>query len=254
MSEFDRLRTRQIDVDVHQSVSSTNSLVKEELVDHHLRTPLVVVADEQTAGHGKVDRPFYSTARSGAYFTLGLPLDYWTANRPPQGLTVRAVVAAFQAAQQLFSCQLAIKWVNDLYRDDKKVAGILAEVASDNRNQIHGVVVGWGINLTVPTDWPAELQASAGALTDQPFSAQQRNQLVDLVVDRFLELLTDPWSQVLAVYRCHQYLAGKKLAVATGDEVTTGQYLRITDEGYLVIQTADGPRTFSSGTVRLAKK
>lgn len=253
MCQFDCLCERKINVDVRESVSSTNVLVKEQLVAHQLRTPLVMVADEQTAGHGKVDRPFYSAAHSGAYFTLGLPNSYWSAENPPQGLTIRAVVAAFQAAGKLFGCQLSIKWVNDLYRDGKKVAGILAETAIDDRNQFCGVVIGWGMNLTVPADWPADLQSSAGALTDQPFSSQLRNRLVDLVVDRFLELLETPWQQVLAVYRRHQYLAGKELAVDTGNEVTAGRFLRITDDGYLVIQTSTGARSFSSGTVRLVQ-
>lgn len=253
MSQFDRLHKRNIDVDVHQSVSSTNSLVKAELAEQHLQAPLVMVADEQTAGHGKVDRPFYSAAHSGAYFTLGLPNSYWYAENPPQGLTIRAVVAAFQAAEQLFDGQLSIKWVNDLYRDGKKVAGILAETAIDDHNQFCGVVIGWGMNLNVPADWPANLQSCAGALTDQPFSSQLRNRLVDLVVDRFLELLETPWQQVLDVYRRYQYLAGKKLAVDTGNEVTTGRFLRITDDGYLVIQTSTGARSFSSGTIRLVQ-
>lgn len=253
MDQFYRLREREINVEVRQSVSSTNTLVKKELANHYLNQPLVMVANEQTAGHGKVDRPFYSAARSGAYFTLGLPNSYWSAENPPQDLTIRAVVAAYQTAVQLFDCQLSIKWVNDLYRDGKKVAGILAETAINDHNQFCGVVIGWGINLTMPTDWPADLQSNAGALTDQPFSSQLRNHLVDLVVDRFLELLETPWQKVLAVYRRRQYLTGKELVVDTGNEVTTGRFLRITDNGYLVIQTATETRSFFSGTVRLVQ-
>lgn len=251
MDRFERLATRKITVDVHDQVSSTNELMKDHLVAGQPTRPLVMVADAQTAGHGKVDRPFYSVRNCGAYFTVGLPMDSLPPDWQPQRITIQAVVAAYRAARQLFNCQLAIKWVNDLYRDQQKVAGILAETALDNHNQLQGIVVGWGINLTVPKEWPTALRQTAGALSDKPVSRGKRNQLVDAVVAEFLDLQTHPWTELLAVYSQHQYLSGKQVVITNGDQVVKGSFDKITDDGYLRIKTTAGPATLVTGTVRV---
>ncbi|WP_367342394.1 biotin--[acetyl-CoA-carboxylase] ligase [Limosilactobacillus sp.] len=251
MELFSQLKTRGVEVIDRQQVTSTNTLVKDILAKQQRTRPILMVADEQTAGHGKFDRQFYSAPNSGAYFSVGLPMSALPAGWTPQQLTVRAAVAAYQVASQTFHCPLTIKWVNDLYRGDRKVTGILAETALDQHNQLCGIVVGWGIDLTVPDDLPAELRDRAGAISDDPVTTKQRKTLVDALGARFIDLLTTPWTEVLQVYQDHQYLRGKNLMVQIGSQKTLGQFKQITGDGYLQIQTANGLKTFSAGTVRV---
>lgn len=251
MVQFARLNKRGIVVERRDTVTSTNTVVQQELANTQSPTPAVLVAQRQTAGHGKLQRPFFSPADSGIYVTVGMPLSFLPTDWQAQRLTICAAVAAFQVVRPLVDDQLTIKWVNDLYRGDKKVAGMLAEAALDQNNQLRGVVVGWGINLSRPADWPPELQERAGAIADHQLTAAERDDLVDVLVDRFLHLLTVTWSEVLSVYRDNQYLADKSLTVQFGNELVAGRFERIEDDGRLSIQTASGRRTFASGTVRL---
>lgn len=253
MRQFTLMERRGVPVEVRSVVTSTNSLVKQWLADQQLRTAVVMVADQQSAGHGKLNRQFYSAAGCGVYFTVGLPASILSTAWRPQELTIRAVVAVFQVASQCFGGKLSIKWVNDLYCGEKKAAGILAETALDRHNQLCGVVIGWGINLTVSPGWPPELRRIAGALASKPVSQQQRDQLADLVIDRFLSLLKTPWQEVLRIYQKNQYLAGRDVVINTGAQLVSGRFMKITADGYLQLQTVDGPRIFSDGTIRLQK-
>lgn len=251
MTLFPQLSRRGVEVIDRRQVSSTNVLVKAMLADGELKQPVLMLADEQTAGHGKFDRHFYSAPNCGAYFSIGLPLASLPANWTPQHLTATAAVAVYQVASRFFHCDLTIKWVNDLYRGNRKVTGILAETALDHSNQLQGLVIGCGIDLTTDPHLPAAIRAKVGALTDEPVSGTQRRTFVDQVGAHFLDLLAAPWDQVLAVYRDHQYLQDKELTVWIGEQEVSGSFAQITDDGYLQIKTATGLRTFSAGTVRL---
>ncbi|WP_295747609.1 biotin--[acetyl-CoA-carboxylase] ligase [uncultured Limosilactobacillus sp.] len=251
MVRFARLTKRGIVVEWRKTVTSTNTVMQQELAKTQSTSPSVLVAERQTAGHGKLQRSFFSPAGSGIYVTIGLPLSFLAPGWQPQRLTICAAVAAFQAVRPLVDDQLTIKWVNDLYRGNKKAAGMLAETALDRDNKLRGVVVGWGININQSADWPPALQEVAGTIVDHPLTATERDDLVDVLVDRFLNLLRVPWSAVLMVYRDHQYLAGKSLTVQSGNSLVAGCFERIEDDGRLSIQTAGGCRSFASGTVRL---
>lgn len=251
MVRFARLNKRGIPVELRKTVTSTNTVVQQEMANYQSPTPIVLVANQQTAGHGKLQRPFFSPATSGLYLTVGLPLSALDAAWQPQRLTICAAVAAFQAVSPLTHDELTIKWVNDLYRGNKKVAGMLAETALDHNNRLQGAVVGWGINLSLPANWPPQLQGVAGAIADHPLMPEERYHLVDAVVDRFLNLLEAPWAEVMTVYRDNQYLTGKSLTVQYGNEMVAGRFERIEDDGRLSIQTISGRRTFATGTVRV---
>ena len=87
--------------------------------------PALFIAEEQTAGRGRMGRSFFSPASTGLYASLLI--------EPPHdserllSFTALAAVAAMEAIRSHFGINVSIKWVNDLYLGQKKVAGILAE-------------------------------------------------------------------------------------------------------------------------------
>jgi hypothetical protein len=68
MVRFARLNKRGIPVELRKTVTSTNTVVQQEMANYQSPTPIVLVANQQTAGHGKLQRPFFSPATSGSLF------------------------------------------------------------------------------------------------------------------------------------------------------------------------------------------
>lgn len=251
MVEFPKLSAKGVLVKQYDQLASTNTAAKEMLEKGTVDQPLLISAAEQTAGHGKLSRSFYSPKGAGVYFTLGLPVSSLPSQRiVPSRFTITATVAAFQVLKQMFDADISIKWVNDLYVGNVKAAGILAEAAVNSANQLCGIVVGWGLNLSQPASLPAELKDQIGFFSRRHVDYQHRVAVIDAVGSAFLGLLDQPWGDIMKVYTNHQFLAGKDLIVDNGQGKEIGRFDHITPEGYLYIKTVDGYRTFSTGTVR----
>jgi len=115
----------------------------------------VLVAEEQTAGQGRLGRSWYSEKESGLYVSFVL--------RPaaPEGalqlVTVAAGLAAQEAVERVSGIRCRIKWPNDLLADGKKCGGILCQTAEE------AVIAGIGINVN-HAGFPPELAGTATSL------------------------------------------------------------------------------------------
>ncbi len=143
-----------------KTVSSTNDYVW-NLALEGAEHGLVVVADQQTGGRGRLGRSWLSPPGMNLTFSLLL-----RPSLPSQDIPQLSLVAAVA----LFSCLgtytslLSIKWPNDLYCGDRKLAGILSEMKLKGR-ETDFVVVGIGVNVnSMAADWPLELRSTAISL------------------------------------------------------------------------------------------
>ena len=132
------------------SADSTNLKVK-EMAQRGAAEGVTLIVDRQTAGRGRLGRQFHSP-EGGLYLSTLLRPAY------AEGITCRAAVAAARAIESLCDLRVDIKWVNDLYVNGRKVAGILAEGILDADGALTAVVLGIGINVGA-TDFPDELSA-----------------------------------------------------------------------------------------------
>src|SRR5699024_9402556 len=108
------------DIFVEQEVTSTQHLAKQYLTTHQVQKPIIFAAESQSNGYGRRGRAFYSPATSGLYFTIVLPNK--TEDWSQVGLltTSMAVIIA-QTLEQFFPDErIDLKWVNDLFINDKK--------------------------------------------------------------------------------------------------------------------------------------
>lgn len=122
---------------------------------------LVLVAEEQTGGRGRLDRSWSSPPRAGLLFSVLLTAP------PSPWVPLLAGVAVARALRDTAGLAPRLKWPNDVLVDGRKLAGILAEVSNGL------VVVGIGLNVStraeeLPTDRPATSVALEGGLTDRP--------------------------------------------------------------------------------------
>src|SRR5690606_23569450 len=114
-------------IDFHWELDSTNSQAIRMLEQSELPTPLLVLAETQTQGRGRGQNRWWS-APGALTCTLVAPLDKLPADRLPQ-VSLTTGLAVCQAVESLApQADLGIKWPNDVYLDDRKLAGILIEL------------------------------------------------------------------------------------------------------------------------------
>lgn len=225
------------------SVSSTNDVARDLADRHGAPSGTLVVADRQTSGRGRRGRAWHSPP-GGIYISL--------VARPrchPRHAAVIALAAALavaRAVEALHGLQAAIKWPNDVLVDDRKLCGVLTEVAGD-QEAIRWSVIGMGINVAArPGDaWPA------GALP--PVSLSELGHRVDraALIARAVQeleallarLQADAQAACMEVARAvEQRLAwrDRPVRVETGSTAVEGHLVGVDDSGALVLRDVSG--------------
>lgn len=167
-------------------ISSTNDMVKARAASGE-EEGLVVIADRQTGGRGRMGRTFFSPGGSGAYFSVLL--------RPkltPQEstlITTAAAVAVSEAIDEISGLKTGIKWVNDVFCGGRKLCGILTEAELlPDMSALSCAVMGIGINLTEPEGgFPQDIRNIAGSVFGKKAPEDARDRLIDMTLMRFAE-------------------------------------------------------------------
>lgn len=228
-------------VEVHASIDSTNLRAK-QLALAGERGPLVIVSAAQTAGRGRRGRQFFSP-KNGLYLTM---LVHPNALASADGglATTAAAVAVCGALAKLAKLEAGIKWVNDVFIENRKICGILTEAGSDmETGEIDWMAVGIGLNLTPPEGgFPEEISHIAGSIFPDGVLKVSSNELAAEIISRFAEMLpTLSQKEFLPEYRSRSILPGKKITVLpTGRDPYPATAIGIDDECRLVVKLADG--------------
>lgn len=159
--EIRKYLNEEIDIFIFDCIDSTNTEAKRKIKDG-LKKDAIIIAREQTAGRGRQGKSFYSPVDSGFYFTAVLHPE----NRIEEvvGITTATAVVVVDVLKKQTKKHPKIKWVNDIYIDEKKVCGILAESVFDfEQGKSDAVIVGIGINLTTES-FPNEISSIAGSI------------------------------------------------------------------------------------------
>lgn len=239
-----------INVSVLETSASTMKDAQMAVVEGK-KTPLLIVADMQEAPHGRFNRPFFAAKQQGIYMSLLLEPKEQLQELPQYTLLMAVAVA--EAIDELLGVDSQIKWVNDIYLNQKKVAGILSEAMTDmETNSLKHIIIGMGINFSIPQEnYPAELQEKATSLFPTGEASATRNQLIVLIWNRFFELLAEP-STYLASYRKKSFVLGKKVTFKRKDRTYLGTAIAITDTGELVVDLGNEQLSISSGEISLS--
>lgn len=244
--------SRRDTVRVFDSIDSTNTYLKREAMSG-APGGLCAVANEQTAGRGRVGRKFLSAPDCGVYLSLLLrpscaPSDCST-------LTSHAAVAVCRAISRVCHVQPGIKWTNDILLRDKKICGILTELSLEGESgAVDSVVIGIGINANNrPEDFPPELRAVAGSIFDATGERVCRSELAAALITE-LDAMTQAWTSdpraYLEEYRALCLTTGKDVRVLRGDSERAGFAEAITDDFALLVRYSDGSReTLTGGEV-----
>ncbi len=211
----------------------------------------VVMAEEQTAGRGRMGRSWLSEKGSGIYLSVLLypPLPPWKAPL----LSLLSAVVVHHAIEQVCQQKADIKWPNDLLLGGKKCAGVLLEMSAD-LDRIKHAVIGIGVNVNQKT-FPSLLNIKATSLFLETSRRISRIELTARLLHSFDELyralLAGKEADIIADWvRCSSFAQGRRLLMDWNGKRIGGSTLGLTGEGFLRIQLEDGSvQKVSSGEI-----
>lgn len=215
---------------------STNSLCRSFAEEG--KTDILAVAFSQTAGKGRLQRSFFSPENTGVYFSLLLTPDVSPEDAPL--ITAAAAVAAAETAEKLSGKNIFIKWVNDIYLENKKICGILTESGCEN-GKVSFVICGMGINLLPPENgFPKDIENKAGYLFGE-CAPETAALFVSETVKKLIHYISlFPQKDFTEEYARRSYLDGKRAEYTLNGQTKSGTVQKIDPSGRLVIKSDDG--------------
>lgn len=222
---------------VLDEVDSTNKYLK-ALAREGAPHGTVILAEGQTAGHGRFNRVFFSPDRCGVYMSLLL--------RPrlhaEEGLliTAAAAVAVCRAVETLTHKKPNIKWVNDILFNGKKLCGILTEGSVSENGDLEWAVLGIGINAYLPEGgFNPDIKDIATAVFDS-LQEGSRDLLAATVINEFQRIYeTLPRKDFLEEYKTRSCVIGRKIEVLKNGTSRPATALDITDNCELLVTFTD---------------
>lgn len=236
----------QIQVSYNEKSISTQKDAKENILTNP-KTPQLYLAPKQEMAKGRMNRPFFTSENGGIYMSLHLKPNVHYSDLEP--FTMMAASSITKAISRLTGIDTQIKWVNDIYLGQKKIAGIITEaITSVETGLITDVIIGIGLNFFIK-DFPDDLNSKAGSL----FSVQPtvtRNQLIIEIWKLFTEI---PVKDHIKVYKDKSLVLNRQVTFMENDTLISGKAIAITDEGHLVIRLESGQeKILRSGEISLS--
>lgn len=243
-----RLTTQRLGRPVHyfEQTDSTNLRAK-ELAATGAADGTLVLADSQTSGRGRLDRAWASPP--GANLLLSIILRPNLALGSFFRLTMAAAVALARAVEELTDLAPLIKWPNDLYLDEAKLAGILTEI-SGQAEGLDWAVVGVGVNVNAAPELKTG-DYRAASLADLTGRRVDRLELLNLFLLRLEEMVEAglPPQELRQHWLARSMTIGRRVTVADRGRNVTGLAQDIDGDGALILETDDGLVRVVSGDV-----
>ena len=238
---------------VFDAVSSTNDLAKQYL-EQNVAEGLVLIAESQTRGRGRMGRTWMSLSGIGLYLSVILKPDIQLRLLPQ--LTLLAGLATTLAINEFIRKKAQLKWPNDILLNGKKCCGILCETHV-SKNGEAGVIIGIGINAnhSIP-DFPDDLTSSATSLMIETGNVIDRQALVHALIcnldQQYDAYLGNGEQTVIEKWLENSDMVGKKITVTLGKSAIHGTALGLDSQGRLLMRSEKGEElTFDSGEVSL---
>ena len=229
------------DIRVFEETSSTNDVV-EKLARDKLREGVVVFAESQSKGRGRLGRKWLSPSHKGLWFSVLL-----RPNLRPQAatqLTVAAATSLVRAIHQVTHLKPEIKWPNDILLKGRKVAGVLTELSAE-LDHVKYIVLGIGVDVNLnPGDFPSELRKLATSIKIETGQSIRRAELAAailqqldrdyaLVCSRRFAKLSDEWEAQCTTL-------GRRVNIRVGDRLIQGHAESLDEDGALLLRTEHG--------------
>lgn len=234
-------------ITVENTVTSTNTIMKES-AKNGAEEFSVLIASHQSSGRGRLGKTFHSPDNTGLYMSILLRPGE---NSNPLFITTDAAVCCARVFERMSGKNAYIKWVNDIYIDNKKVCGILTEGTAGKNGY---AVLGIGVNITPPPDgFPEDIKDRAGCVFNQsaPFL---REKVASEILKEFLTIYKSNNSagEILREYRQRSMVIGKEIEIIKDNKTENAVALSVEDDYSLLVKTQSGEiQALSSGEISI---
>jgi BirA family biotin operon repressor/biotin-[acetyl-CoA-carboxylase] ligase len=211
----------------------------------------VVIAEKQTSGYGRIKR-VWSSNPGGLWFSILLKPSL----HPEESSKLALILSiALKHTFDLYNIDSKIKWPNDIFINNKKIAGIIIEMSAD-QNVINWIVAGIGININ--NKLPKEIQETSVSLKEIVNKKIDRTEFICEFFINFEKLYNsfqkEGFKQFFKEYNDNLLYKNKRVLIDTGYTVIDGINLGIDENGMLIINTDNKLKKIISGTLREHKK
>ncbi|GGA84592.1 bifunctional ligase/repressor BirA [Neiella marina] len=245
---IDDWRPQDAELHVYPLIDSTNQF----WLDRHPQQPpsaSVCFAECQSAGRGRRGRSWQSPFGGALYCSV-----WWRSDNNLSELMGLSVAIGLALTRWLVDLGVPaqVKWPNDIYIKQKKVAGILVELESGKDGK-GSAVVGVGLNIKLPDSVSANIDQPWTDLSQWLVPLPARTQLAAGLYQALVECLqrfeAGGLQQCLADWPKHDVYADKAIRLQMGDHQVAGICRGVDGQGALVIETGDGRRSFFGGEI-----
>lgn len=217
-------------------IESTNTVLMSGK-QNYKKSGTVYLAEKQLKGKGRKNREWQSA--KGLNLTFSILLNKETlVELNPNHLNLVASLAVAEAIENLHQLKTELKWPNDVMIDKKKVAGILME-SSAKGNIVERVVIGIGINLNQLT-FHGEFNFPPTSLKLELGTNIYRENILAEILNRFEERLYEleqSPANVIKDWRSKCDMIGYKITITENDNIKSGIFHDIDDNGYLLLKS-----------------
>jgi BirA family transcriptional regulator, biotin operon repressor / biotin---[acetyl-CoA-carboxylase] ligase len=243
------------DIRVFEQTTSTNDVI-EKLARDGVKEGVVVFAESQTRGRGRLGRKWISPAHKGLWFSILLRPDL----RPQETtqLTVASATALRRAIVSETNLRPEIKWPNDILIGGKKIAGILTELSAE-LDCVKHIILGIGIDVNLEAnEFPAELKKIATSLKIEAGETISRAELATAILREldkdYSRICAGKFSEVADEWEENCATIGKNVTVQIGERKIRGRAESLDDDGALLLRTEHGHlERITGGDVTLEK-
>jgi BirA family biotin operon repressor/biotin-[acetyl-CoA-carboxylase] ligase len=227
------------DIRVFEQTTSTNDIAA-RLAQDGVKEGVVIFAESQSKGRGRLGRTWISPPRKGLWFSILL-----RPNMRPQAatqLTVAGATALVRAIQQQTEIEPEIKWPNDILIRGKKVAGILTELTAE-LERVKDIVLGIGVDVNID-EFPADLRRIATSLKIETGAHVDRAALAAAMLrelDRdYARICAGEFAEVAEEWQERCTTIGKAVSIRLGDRVVRGLAESLDSDGAMLLRTEHG--------------
>jgi BirA family biotin operon repressor/biotin-[acetyl-CoA-carboxylase] ligase len=203
---------------------------------------ILVVADRQTAGRGRMGRSWESASGVGIWMSLILRPQIPPMNVPR--VTITAAVAVSEVIREETGNEAPIEWPNDVILRGKKVAGILTEMVAE-QDRVEFVILGIGLNVNhTEKDFTANLKTTATSLYLEDGVRRNRTYLLQRLLERLEDLYDmlqqEKFGEIAARWSANSYTLGRRVRCTTDGRPVKGVAESLASDGALLVRTDSG--------------